>query len=346
MITFVAPKGLRAQICKSQLLPFYDYVQSNNIECRILNHASNSQLKNTETKYRSLLIFSLTNDIGGYVYVRSLFDYFSIFLSRFFSLKPVTIIYDFRGLVSEESYMRNKSTLKRFILRLMEKFVYRNADFIHTVSESFKDYLANRYFSRPINVIPCCVSGPPLVRKSNSPDIFRFVYLGSLAHWQHFEETVIYFKKIQQHHQNINLTVLTSDSVKASEILTRYDVTNFDVKTIRPEDVKLELANYHFGFLLRDVSIVNQVASPIKFLEYLEAGVIPIITKNVGDYSNIVNKEKVGVIVDLENPVVGPFDFTIWNDHTLGRMRKLCEEHTWNIFLNKKLGPNCDYWLK
>ena len=128
--------------------------------------------------------------------------------------------------------------------------------------------------------------------------------------------------------------------------MSRYDINNFDVKTIRPEDVKLELTNYHFGFLLRGNSIVNHVASPIKFLEYIEAGVIPITTRNVGDYSEIVNKEKVGVIVDLENPDIEPFNFNLWNANTLGRMRKLCEEHTWNAFLNKKLGSNFNYLLK
>jgi len=346
MITFVSPKGLRAQVCKSQLLPLHDYVQSNNIACRFLNHESNDQLIDTEIKYNSLFIYFLSNNISGHVYVRSLFDFFAVFLSRIFSSQKLTIIYDFRGLVSEESYMRNGSSFKRNILRFMERFVYKNACIIHTVSNSFDHYLKNKYPAREVTIIPCCVGGPPVVRKSKAPEIFRFVYLGSLAHWQHFEETIIYFKKIQESINNVNLTVLTSEITKASEILIKHKITDFTVKTIEYEKVKLELSNYHFGFLFRDDSIVNKVASPIKFLEYIEAGVIPIVTRHVGDFSDIVYKERVGVIVDLESHVIESFNFDLWNENTLARMRKLCKEHTWNIFLNKKLGPNCNYLLK
>ena len=51
-----------------------------------------------------------------------------------------------------------------------------------------------------------------------------------------------------------------------------------------------------FGFLLRENLLFNRISSPIKFLEYSSNGVVPIITQFVGDYSNDVEKYKLGII--------------------------------------------------
>ena len=59
-----------------------------------------------------------------------------------------------------------------------------------------------------------------------------------------------------------------------------------------------------FGILLRENRLVNNVASPTKFAEYIMAGLKVIISENVGDYSEIVTKNNYGFVVtssDLED---------------------------------------------
>jgi hypothetical protein len=52
-----------------------------------------------------------------------------------------------------------------------------------------------------------------------------------------------------------------------------------------------------YGILLRENSITNQVASPVKFAEYLSAGLKILISENLGDYSEFVTKNKCGTII-------------------------------------------------
>ena len=42
--------------------------------------------------------------------------------------------------------------------------------------------------------------------------------------------------------------------------------------------------------------MLNRVSSPVKFLEYVSNGVIPIITPYIGDYSDDVSERKLGII--------------------------------------------------
>ncbi len=44
----------------------------------------------------------------------------------------------------------------------------------------------------------------------------------------------------------------------------------------------------HYGFILREDSIVNQVACPTKLVEYLAMGVVPIVdSNNIGDFKTM-----------------------------------------------------------
>ena len=56
----------------------------------------------------------------------------------------------------------------------------------------------------------------------------------------------------------------------------------------------LSLADY--GILLREDTWTNRVASPVKFAEYLNAGLDVIISDNVGDFSKMVVDMNCGFI--------------------------------------------------
>ena len=55
-----------------------------------------------------------------------------------------------------------------------------------------------------------------------------------------------------------------------------------------------------FGWMVRENTITNQVASPVKFAEYLAAGLEVIIGEQLGDYSEYVVTNKAGFIWDSE----------------------------------------------
>src|SRR4030042_1420126 len=53
------------------------------------------------------------------------------------------------------------------------------------------------------------------------------------------------------------------------------------------------------GLLLRENSLTDRVASPVKFAEYLRCGLPVILTPYVGDFSALATAEGIGQIVDF-----------------------------------------------
>ena len=75
------------------------------------------------------------------------------------------------------------------------------------------------------------------------------------------------------------------------------------IKWFDPIDVIQVLKICDYGLLIREKSITNKVASPVKFAEYLFAGLKIIISPNVGDYSKFVIENNCGY---LENNIKLP----------------------------------------
>ena len=57
------------------------------------------------------------------------------------------------------------------------------------------------------------------------------------------------------------------------------------------------LAAADISVLLRENNLVNKVASPIKFAEYLAAGLPVILTDCIGDSGSLAREQKVGFLL-------------------------------------------------
>ncbi len=86
---------------------------------------------------------------------------------------------------------------------------------------------------------------------------------------------------------------------------------------IAPEDIRIEKLPYEklpellpaadLGCLMRQRGIVNRVSSPVKFPEYMANGIPVIIGPESGEYTNVVQTNKVGAVAD-------PDDAETWDD--------------------------------
>jgi hypothetical protein len=61
----------------------------------------------------------------------------------------------------------------------------------------------------------------------------------------------------------------------------------------------LDIADY--GILLREKSITNKVASPVKCAKYLSRGLKVLISPEIGDYSDWVKNNDLGFIIEIES---------------------------------------------
>ena len=214
-----------------------------------------------------------------------------------------------QGIIPEESYLRNGSKGKSAILSLIEKSALKKAAFCLFVSDDMRRHYETKYglsFEGRCFVMPCFNSmfeqGSFFAEgKYDSP---TFAYVGSMAAWQCFEETVDLYKELESRLPGAFLKVLTFNQAGAREILKAKGVERYEVGCVPPEKVAGELAKVAYGFVIREDDPVNRVATPTKLSSYMAAGVIPVFSDCIGSFSGLARGLKyaipVGRSVDVD----------------------------------------------
>ena len=191
-----------------------------------------------------------------------------------------------QGVVPEESYLRNHCRARKAVLEAIEKRALKQACFLLFVSNAMQKHYENKYgldFSDKSYVMPCCNT---MMR----PDLFGsqkryvdpvFAYVGSLAAWQCFDETMFFFKQIEERIPGASLKVLTFQQSEAREKLSCSGINNWTLGCVPSEKVPDALSEVGYGFLLRRENVVNMVSTPTKLSSYLSCGVIPIFSSCV-----------------------------------------------------------------
>lgn len=218
-----------------------------------------------------------------------------------------------QGATADESFMRNHSKLRYWILNKMDLFAMKKAQAILYVSQYMREYyekLGKCSFTNKSYLMPCfneVYDRAVFDSKDYSKKIFT--YVGSLDLWQCFEQTVDIYKKIEEKLQGCFFKVLTFDEEKGKRILEEKGVRNFSVKRVPKEEVKQELLEANYGFIIREDSIVNRVATPTKFSSYLSSGVIPIFSKCLTDFTQESSKMKYALPLDEDIDMTSLLDF-------------------------------------
>ena len=216
-------------------------------------------------------------------------------------------IYWMQGIDAEESYMRNESKVRSYILDIITKFAMKKAMAIFYVSEEMKKYEENKFrisTDRKCFIMPCFNVSRMKIFQVNERKYEKniFTYVGSLSEWQCFEEMLDFYKKIEDINPHTELKVFTFDEEKAKRIVETKNIENCTVSSVAPELMSEALADVKFGFVLRQDNPVNYVATPTKLSSYLSAGVIPIFSKHLKDFYNRTNSfEYVVPVLDF-NP--------------------------------------------
>jgi glycosyltransferase involved in cell wall biosynthesis len=202
-------------------------------------------------------------------------------------LPKIIKVIDFHGVVPEEHLMKNDPvSASRF--EKLEKFAIEKADHYIFVSEAMANHFKRKYiksFKTRYTVIPIVPNltselpnKPPL---SEKPVV---IYAGGLQDWQMIPEMI---KAIGKTASDYQFKIFTPQPDEIKSILSKNGVTQSKLEIDSKPHREL-LAIYprcHFGFVLRDDNVVNQVACPTKLIEYLAFGVIPILNyANIGDF--------------------------------------------------------------
>lgn len=290
-IVVVVPSGLSIGVTQSQVFKLINLFDDKyNIDFVCINKDSFSYLK--EKKECKINDYFIKNNVKM-IYTRSIFDYCK--LKKI--CRKVPIYHDFRGSVFAESYLRNGSIIRAFILLILEGYVYLTADYISTVSESYSKLLKKMFIiHRKINVIPCCIDNNNIKINNNVINGNKFVYVGGASKYQNITLMIVLLNKLSKE-RKVELTIVSNQVEEIKKQLYSIHKVDFNISyvSLKHEDVNKYIMQFDFGFILRDNLLLNKVASPIKLLEYSSSGVIPIITPYVGDYSQIMINKKIAI---------------------------------------------------
>ena len=223
---------------------------------------------------------------------------------------------DLHGVDSAEAMHRaGRSTLDAAgqRLRARELQVVCTSDAQVFVSQALRDFYAEAVGApaRHPLLLPCCTRMPsPLDEKAREARRAAagfegrevFAYVGSVRAYQMVDPMLALFREIAEARPSAHLLVLSGHRAAFQDALTRHaiDPARVHLDSVPQAEVAAWLQLADVGFLLREDALVNRVASPTKFAEYLAAGVPVLTTPWVGDYSAVVAATGLGhVLPDL-----------------------------------------------
>lgn len=201
-----------------------------------------------------------------------------------------------QGIGPEESFMRNRSRFRRFVFYMMEKIVFKKAKKIIFVSKAMQEIYEKKFHLNLQNysfIMPCFSASIKEDAFTQSKyDKNTFAYVGSIAKWQCFDETLGLFVKIKEILNDATLEIYTFQVDQAREIADRYGLRDVRIEKLSNDELLIRMENIKFGFLLREDNIVNNVATPTKLSTYLSTGVIPITMPYISDFKEVGKEMK------------------------------------------------------
>ncbi len=251
-----------------------------------------------------------------------------------------TLVFDAHGVDLEEALsdgrLRADSAEYAFRLALQRDALLR-ADWILAVSQALADHLlASADPQARVRIVPCVSCDVPFSRGEPAPDaagLFegrgtdrsprRFaelgaatrrllglgqqpvvVYLGSAAPWQQPEMIVDGFRALRHLIPKAVLLVISHDDEVFRRLLAAADLppTAYRCLSLPHHDTFTAVAAGDAGLLLRANSLVNRVASPTKFAEYLRAGVPVVVSDTLADFAVMPRRHQLGAVVPGDAP--------------------------------------------
>lgn len=193
-----------------------------------------------------------------------------------------------QGVLPEESYLKHQSKIRKKILEYIERLCLSRAVILFMVSKEMLQHYENKYslfLSDKTVIMPCfnTTLDPEAFDDGERYNKNIFTYVGSLAPWQCFTQTILLYSKLEQALESSELKIFTPD-IEVAERICKEKIKNYSIEYVSNSELQERLRHIKYGFILREDNVVNQVATPTKFSSYLANGVIPIFSKSIRSF--------------------------------------------------------------
>lgn len=183
-------------------------------------------------------------------------------------------------------------------------------------------------------IIPCTINETPVQITQDERKVLRsqydyktddiiLVYSGSSEGWQSFQLIDQLLSKLLTKNDNVRILFLAKVDLDTFLSFKKFK-DRINKMWVDPSEVNEILRMCDYGLLIRENTVTNQVASPTKFAEYLAAGLKVIISENIGDFSNLVVKFNLGIVIKLRE---GQNQFELKNNVEQLRIIEFAQSH-------------------
>lgn len=220
-------------------------------------------------------------------------------------------IYHNEGFYPEEqvdSGVWSQDSFPYRIAKYLEQKMYASADAIISLSQNARTVIeelpAVRQKRTPVIVVPSCVDLSLFKCRQTAwqqeDGVLRFVYIGSVGGRYSLDKMSKFVHTARQVYDRCQLLVLTgSDHQMVKDILQGSGLPedSWIVDKVPYAEMPAHLLDQHVGLHFLNSSISQHGGSPTKIGEYWAAGLPVVTTPRAGDSDEIIEREKVGVIV-------------------------------------------------
>lgn len=236
--------------------------------------------------------------------------------------------------------------------------IINQSDAVCTVSEPLRQYIIEHVNApKDTALIPCCVTKTipgthreEIRKELNLGNKTAILYLGGTQRYQHLEDLVIPFLKAATDMSEDNVAVfITQNKGKMLKLIRQFGVNEERIRLLSaPQDeVGKYLSAMNMGLLLRSPNALNNFSQPVKFGEYLSAGLPVILEEGTGNIAKMLAEHKIGCVVkltgktdkdDFDNEIMKALNWEKQNRAQVqANTRKFVEDHyTWTANLKQE----------
>ena len=289
------------------------------------------------------------------IYIRGFWAAFPILFAS--HMGRSSYVYDVRGDIIDETAARGRAAYRLFLIRMLENFALRRACYVSCVTKRLASIIQVRARLKTLpEVIPSCIdlsdfsfsAETRVVKRKElgyTDDDIVLVYSGGMARYQMVTEMLSLWRGIFPLNSHIKFLLMINSDPPSLErsVGTLDDFGNrLTILNLERSEVFATLVAADIGFLLREDRVLNATASPVKFAEYLAAGLAVVSSPGVGDLSDRIIKRNLGVLVKPlrqtpEAPELASFIRSFEKDRATFRNRALLaarEKYSWEAYSN------------
>jgi len=233
------------------------------------------------------------------------------------------LLFDMRGLFVDEYLLYGafvEGTLKLAFARWLEQRLLFRSDSVVVLSESFRKHLlarpdlVGRLQSERIRLIPDRVDvdrfafgadGRRRAREDRGwSESTVGVFLGSTASWHRMDRTMGMMAAVMSELDDVRFVAAvypTTEHAERVAVETGVPPSRVEFVTIGVDEVPSLLAGADFGVMLIEYHVSKEVCAPIKFSEYMAAGLPTVASRMIGDVTAWIEERGLGVVVDHDD---------------------------------------------